>query len=165
MERITAASEAALRFAAVILLLGVLGCVVAGVVSRQLGMPLSWTDEAAQYLLVWTGFAGMIIAARRRSHIRIDVFIDRLPPLARRAAEIIIQSGVIVFALALLRYSPALIERNLDVEWISVPLSAALLYVPMPIAAAALVASAAVQLVEALRGSVAAASAPGDQPL
>jgi len=165
MERIAAATEAALRVAAVVLLLGMLGCVVAGVVSRQLGNPLSWTDEAAQYLLVWTGFAGMILAARRRTHIRIDVFIDRLPPLARRTVEIVIQAGVVFFALALLRYSPALIERNLDVEWISVPLSAALLYIPLPIAAAAIVANAAVQMLEAIRGPVAAPHAPGDQPL
>jgi TRAP-type C4-dicarboxylate transport system permease small subunit len=165
MERIAAATEWALRVAAVVLLLGMLGCVVAGVVSRQLGNPLSWTDEAAQYLLVWTGFTGMVLAARRRSHIRIDVFIDRLPPLARRVAEVIIQASVIFFAFALLRYSPALIERNLDVEWISVPLSAALLYIPLPIAAVALVSSAVVQLVEAFRGPVAAPQAPGDQPL
>ncbi len=165
MGRIAAATEGALRVAAVILLLGMLGCVVAGVVSRQLGNPLSWTDEAAQYLLVWTGFAGMILAARRRSHIRIDVFIDRLPPFARRVVEIVIQASIIFFALALLRYSPALIERNLDVEWISVPLSAALLYIPLPIAAAAIVANAAVQLLEAFRGPVAAPLAPGDQPL
>lgn len=165
MERIAAATEGALRVAAVILLLGMLGCVVAGVVSRQLGSPLSWTDEAAQYLLVWTGFAGMILAARRRSHIRIDVFVDRLPPMPRRIFEVLIQASVIFFALALLRYSPALIERNLDVEWISVPLSAALLYIPLPIAAAAIVSSAVVQMVEAFRGPVAAPSVPGDQPL
>ncbi len=165
MQRIAAATEWALRAAAVVLLLGMLGCVVAGVVSRQLGNPLSWTDEAAQYLLVWTGFTGMVLAARRRSHIRIDVFIDRLPPLSRRIAEVIIQASVIFFAIALLRYSPALIERNLDVEWISVPLSAALLYIPLPIAAAALVSSAVVQLIEAFRGPVAAPHAPGDLPL
>ena len=165
MERIAAATDYALRVAATVLLLGILGSVVAGVVSRQLGNPLSWTDEAAQYLLVWTGFTGMILAGRRRSHIRIDVFIDRLPPLARRVAEVIIQACVIAFAAALVRYSPALIERNLDVEWISIPLSAALLYVPMPIAAAALVVGAAVQLVEAFRGPLAAPNAPGSQPL
>lgn len=165
MEKVAAATEGTLRVAAAVLLLGMLGCVVAGVVSRQLGSPLSWTDEAAQYLLVWTGFAGMILAARRRSHIRIDIFIDRLPPLARRFGEVVIQTSVIFFALALLRYSPALIERNLDVEWISVPLSAALLYIPLPIAAAAVVANAVVQLIEAFRGPVSAPPASGEQPL
>lgn len=163
--RVAAASEAALTLAATLLLLSMLGCVVAGVVSRQIGMPLSWTDEAAQYLLVWTGFTGFILASRRRSHIRIDVLIDRLPPLPRRATEVAIQICVVAFAIALLRYSPALIERNLDVEWISVPLSAALLYVPLPVVAVALFVDAAVQIAAAIRGPVASADRQGEHLL
>jgi TRAP-type C4-dicarboxylate transport system permease small subunit len=137
-----------------LLLMALLACVVAGVVSRQLGAPIPWTDEAAQYLLVWTGFTGWILAARKRSHIRIDVLIDRLPEGPRRAAEIAIQLCVMALATAMLLYGPVLIERNLDVSWISVPLSAALLYVPVPIAAAAVFAQAIAQILEALRGPV-----------
>jgi TRAP-type C4-dicarboxylate transport system permease small subunit len=149
------AADFGMRAAAFVLLMALLGSVVAGVVSRQLGAPLPWTDEAAQYLLVWTGFIGWMLAARKRSHIRIDVIIDLLPPLARRAAEIAIQLGVIALASAMLVYGPVLIERNLDVEWISVPLSAALLYIPVPIAAIAVLMQACVQIWEALKGPIA----------
>jgi TRAP-type C4-dicarboxylate transport system permease small subunit len=95
-----------------------------------------------------------MLAARARSHIRIDVIVDLLPPLARRAAEIAIQLGVVALASAMLVYGPVLVERNLDVEWISVPLSAALLYIPVPIAAAAVLMQACVQIWEALNGPV-----------
>ncbi|MFN7192479.1 MAG: TRAP transporter small permease [Rhodospirillales bacterium] len=149
------AADFGMRAAACGLLMALLGSVVAGVVSRQLGAPLPWTDEAAQYLLVWTGFVGWMLAARKRSHIRIDVLIDLLPPLARRVAEIAIQLGVIALASAMLIYGPVLIERNLDVEWISVPLSAALLYIPVPIAAIAVLMQACVQIWEALKGPIA----------
>ncbi len=148
------AADAGTRAAAFLLLMALLACVVAGVVSRQIGAPIPWTDEAAQYLLVWTGFTGWILAARKRSHIRIEVIVDRLPEAPRRVAEIAIQLCVIALAGAMLWYGPVLIERNLDVSWISVPLSAALLYVPVPIAAAAVFLQAMAQILEALRGPV-----------
>ena len=148
------AADAGTRAAAFLLLMALLACVVAGVVSRQIGAPIPWTDEAAQYLLVWTGFTGWILAARKRSHIRIEVIVDRLPEAPRRVAEIAIQLCVIALAAAMLLYGPVLIERNLDVSWISVPLSAALLYIPVPIAAAAVFAQACAQILEAIRGPV-----------
>lgn len=148
------AADTGTRAAAFLLLMALLGCVVAGVVSRQLGAPIPWTDEAAQYLLVWTGFTGWILAVRKRSHIRIDVLVDRLPESPRRLAEIAIQLCVMALATAMLLYGPVLIERNLDVSWISVPLSAALLYIPVPIAAAAVFAQAIAQILEAVRGPV-----------
>jgi TRAP-type C4-dicarboxylate transport system permease small subunit len=40
------------------------------------------------------------------------------------------------------------------VSWISVPLSAALLYIPVPIAAAAVFLQALAQILEAIRGPV-----------
>jgi TRAP-type transport system small permease protein len=152
MEGLRRVSDGALRAAAFLLLMSLLGCVVAGVVSRQLGAPVPWTDEAAQYLLVWTGFVGWILAARRRSHIRIDVFVDVLPDAPRRAVEVVIQLGVVGLALAMMWYGPVLIERNLDVTWISVPLSAAILYIPVPIAGAAVLIQACAQIVEAIKG-------------
>lgn len=154
IEAIRRAADTGTRAAAFLLLMALLACVVAGVVSRQIGAPIPWTDEAAQYLLVWTGFTGWILAARKRSHIRIDVIVDRLPEAPRRVAEIAIQFCVIALAGAMLWYGPVLIERNLDVSWISVPLSAALLYVPVPIAAAAVFLQATAQILEALRGPV-----------
>jgi TRAP-type C4-dicarboxylate transport system permease small subunit len=125
---------------------------VLGVASRQLGAPVPWTDEAAQYLLVWTGFVGWILAARRRSHIRIDVFIDALPAIPRRAAEVVIQLCVVGLTAAMVWYGPVLIERNLDVTWISVPLSAAILYIPVPLAGAAVLIQACAQIAEAIKG-------------
>ncbi len=152
MEGLRRVSDGALRAAAFLLLMALLACVVLGVVSRQLGAPVPWTDEAAQYLLVWAGFVGWILAARRRSHIRIDVLIDWLPGATRRAAEVVIQLCVVALAVAMMWYGPVLIERNLDVTWISVPLSAAILYIPVPIAGFAVMIQALGQIVEAIKG-------------
>jgi TRAP-type C4-dicarboxylate transport system permease small subunit len=102
--------------------------------------------------MVWTAFVGWILAGRRRSHIRITAIIDRLPGAARRAVEIVIQLSVAALGLVLLTQSFGLILRNTDVEWVSLPLSVALVYIPIPIAGFAVLFQAALQIVEALRG-------------
>ncbi|MBB4016922.1 TRAP-type C4-dicarboxylate transport system permease small subunit [Chelatococcus caeni] len=146
-------ADRAVAAAAVLLLLALLACVFLGVVFRLVNQPLAWSDEMAQYLMVWTAFVGWILAARRRSHIRITVVIDQLPPPLRRGAEVLIQLAVAALGMVLLSRSFGLIERNFDVEWVSLPLSAALVYVPMPIAGFAVVAQALVEIAEVLAGA------------
>ena len=58
MKSLVAFTDRLVRAAAVGLLLALLVAVLLGVASRQLNAPLAWTDELAQYLLVWTGFTG-----------------------------------------------------------------------------------------------------------
>ncbi len=151
--------------AACLLVLSLLGTVTLGVVFRALGNPLVWSDEMAQYLLVWTGFIGWMIAARNGSHIRITVFLDLLARGPRLAAEVVIQLAMLGFALALLWYSPSVIIRNLDIEWVSLPISAALLYIPVPLAALALVVQALVDIAHAFSGRLPVALEPGSHAL
>ncbi|APF36029.1 TRAP-type C4-dicarboxylate transport system, small permease component [Chelatococcus sambhunathii] len=146
-------ADRAVAAAAVLLLLALLACVFLGVVFRLVNQPLAWSDEMAQYLMVWTAFVGWILAARRRSHIRIMVVIDKLPTPLRRAAEVLIQLAVAVLGVVLLSRSFGLVERNFDVEWVSLPLSAALVYVPMPVAGVAITAQALIEIAEVLAGA------------
>lgn len=152
MKSLLHLSDRIVRAAAVALLLALLATVVLGVLSRQLNAPLAWTDELAQYLLVWAGFVGWIIAARRRSHIRITVIADRLPRIAGQGLEIVTQLAIIVFAGVLVRYSFAPIERNWDVESIALPVSSAALYIVMPLAGLALILQALAEIMDVLAG-------------
>lgn len=144
-------AERLLEAAAVLLLLAMLASVFLGVVFRLANQPLTWSDEMATYLLVWTGFVGWIIAGQRGSHIRITALIGRLQGRPLVLAEIVIQMLVLVFGLILLTQSFGLIRRNLDVEWVSLPLPAALVYMPIPIAGFAVVLQACVEILRLLR--------------
>ena len=165
MKSLVALTDRLVRAAAVGLLLALLVAVLLGVASRQLNAPLAWTDELAQYLLVWTGFVGWIIAARRRSHIRITVFADLLPKSAGRLLEIVTQAAIILFAAILIRYSFGLIERTWDVESIALPVSSAALYVVMPLAGLALILQALAEIGDVLAGRKVDTAEPGTQPL
>ena len=145
-------SDRLVEAAAVLLLLAMLAAVFLGVVFRLAGEPLAWSDEMAQYLLVWTSFTGWIIASRRRSHIRIGLIVDRIEGPLRRIVEIVTQLLVLLLGAILLFKSFGLIQRNMDVEWVSLPLSVALVYIPIPIAGLAIVLQALAQIAEAARG-------------
>jgi TRAP-type transport system small permease protein len=137
---------------AVVLMLTLLGVVVMGIAFRLAGDPLVWTDELARYLLVWLSFVGWIVAARRRSHIRITILIDRLPIWGRRSIEVAIQASVLVFCAVLFWQGMSLVERNLDVEAVSMPIPSALLYVPILFAGLAVALQALGGMAEAVRG-------------
>lgn len=145
---------------AMLVMLALLCCVVLGVASRQLGDPLAWTDELAQYFLVWAAVAGWMIALRRQSHIRITTLVDLLPAGARRGAEIAIQLAVLAFGALLLRHGTGLIARTWDIEAISLPIPSAVVYLPLPALAVAVMLQSAAELAAAWRGP-APAAAPG----
>lgn len=165
MKSLLHLSDRIVRLSAIVLLLALLVTVVLGVASRQLNAPLAWTDELAQYLLVWTGFVGWIIASRRRAHIRITVIADRLPASVGRLLEVLTQVAIIVFAAVLIRYSFGLIERNWDVESIALPITSAALYVVMPLAGIALILQALAEIGDVLAGRKFAAPVSETQPL
>lgn len=121
----------ALRWVAGALVVALLCTVTAGVVSRALGHPLAWTDEASGYLMVWLACFGWMLATRHRSHIRIRFFQDKLGARAWRGTETAIQLGAALLGGVIAWYAVHLVRTNADIEAMALPVSAAWLYVPL----------------------------------
>lgn len=120
-----------------------LATVTAGIVSRALNHPLSWTDEASGFLMVWLACLGWMIATRRGVHIRIRFFQDKLAAQTWRWTESVIQIALAVFGGVVAWNSIHLIRVNSDVEAMALPISTAWMY-------AALLPAGLVTLVQAL---------------
>lgn len=148
--------DRSVEVAATLVMLCLLATIVAGVATRMANRPLVWTDELAQYLLVWLGFLGWIIGARRRSHIRITTFIDRLPRVGRIAFEIVAQLAIVALAAIMIWHAGPLIRRNIDVEAVTLPFPAAMLYILLPLTGIVILAQALLEIRRAL--------ARGDRP-
>jgi TRAP-type transport system small permease protein len=103
--------------------------------------------------MVWLALIGWILASRHRSHIRITLILNRLPSGLRRATEIVIQAALAVFGMALMRDGFTLVARNMDVESVSMPISSAVIYVPIVLAGASTLLQALVQVLEQFRRS------------
>lgn len=117
---------------AVLLLL--LCCVALGVVTRVANDPLIWTDEVARFLMVWLAVLGWVLATRRRGHVRIRFFQDKLPRRLWRAAEAVIQLGMLLLGVLVAGYGAELVERNRELEATTVAVSMAWMYAPLVLA-------------------------------
>lgn len=120
--------------------------VVIGVVSRAAGDPYAWTDELSRLLMVWVAMFGWVLASRRHAHIRIRFFHSKLSPFAWTIAEIFMQFTVVVFGLLVAFYAIELVERNHDIEAISMPVAMMWFYVPLVFAGAVAATQAAVDM-------------------
>lgn len=113
-------------------LLVVLLCTVAaGIGFRAINQPLGWTDEMSGYLMVWLACLGSMMATRRRTHMRIGLFMDKLPHSAWRANEVLCQCAVAAIGLIAAWQSIHLMRVNHDIQAISLPVSTAWLYAPL----------------------------------
>lgn len=136
------------------IVVALLATVTAGVVTRALNHPLSWTDEASGFLMVWLACLGWMLATRHGAHIRIRVFQDKLGSASWRTTEIAILLAVAALGAVVAWFAVGLIQRNADIEALALPISTAWLYVPLLPAGLVTVAQALADLVQLLRRSV-----------
>ena len=130
---------------------GMFACVIAQVVFRYfLGNPLTWSDELARYLFIWCAFLGWIVAARRRTHLGVDVVATRLPPRGAAALRLAGALAAIAFAAVLAFYGVRVAARNLDVETTTLFFTMGVVYAIVPLAATAVALHAAVDAARAI---------------
>ena len=134
-----------------VLVTALLGCVSLGALTRGLGEPLIWTDELSRFLMVWLAVFGWIAASRKRIHVRIRFFQDRLPRTAHKATELAIQSAMTLFGALVAAYSVGLIGKNHDLDATTLPISMAWMYAPMVLGGAITALQGASEIFLALR--------------
>jgi len=133
------------------LVIALLVCVALGVITRALGEPLIWTDELSRFLMVWLAVFGWMLASRKRIHVRIRFFQEKLPRRIYKLVEIAIQSAMVLFGALVMIYSVGLIGKNYDLEATSLPISMSWLYAPLVLGGAVTALQGAIELIEALR--------------
>lgn len=112
--------------------------VAAGVVSRYLlGAALSWYDEFAEYILVWTTFYGAVLASHHRAHIGFETLIESLPPPLKKGFEFVTELLLLGLQGVILYYGWILIqavefETAISLPWVKMTW----VYSVMPISAA-----------------------------
>jgi TRAP-type transport system small permease protein len=147
---VAVAFDKAAGFACGALVTVLLGCVSLGAVTRSLGNPLIWTDELSRFLMVWLAVFGWVVASRKRIHVRIRFFQDRLPKPAHKAVELAIQSAMTLFGALVAAYSVGLIGKNHDLDATTLPISMAWMYVPMVLGGAITALQGASEVIETL---------------
>lgn len=130
----------ALSLAASALSLLAIACLVlAGMVSRWLGMVLPSSDQLAGYCVAASIFLGLPAAMRADAHIRVTLFLERAPTPVRRLLEGAAPAIGLVVMAPLTWYAAAMVGMS----WRYHLLSSGLLPVPLWIPQATLLAGSA----------------------
>ncbi|MDR1496717.1 MAG: TRAP transporter small permease, partial [Clostridiales Family XIII bacterium] len=94
----------------VVLMAFATGLVAAQVLTRHLGIPLSWSEELARFCFLWLIWVGAAYATKKRKHIAIDIVINRLPKVGRNVLSIIVSTIIFAFLIFMVIESTIVLE-------------------------------------------------------
>jgi len=102
--------------------------------------PSGMSEELARYLYVGVVFFGASAAVADRSHVGIPFVVERLPPILRLAAALLVQALVLAFCLGMVWYGwrAAMMVWDLPSEALEIPTGLVLAIVPVSMGCAAL---------------------------
>lgn len=112
--------------------------VLLGVVSRYfMGSQVSWTEELACLLLVWSSFFGIALAFKSRAHLGIDLIVNLMSESPRKTATTLAHLITITFTVVAFLYGgcfllhkAAFVTRNV-MPALQIP--DAVMYLPIPV--------------------------------
>ncbi|HUV08696.1 MAG TPA: TRAP transporter small permease [Spirochaetia bacterium] len=64
--------------------------------------PLAWPEELSGFLLIWLTFLVADILVKRKGHVEVEYFFNKMSPKAQEIATIIINAYIIVFLIFLI---------------------------------------------------------------
>ena len=103
---------AAARFCVKLLMAAMTVDVLLGVFFRYVVHDaLTWTEEAARYLMIWMGFLGAGLALREGNHVAVEFLVDKMYAGARRALFTFIRLLSLFFLLSVIGTGAVLLLR------------------------------------------------------
>lgn len=80
--------------------------VISSVIMRYIfNNSISWSEDAAKFLMVWLAFLGAPLGFRHGAHVAIDLLPPGLPAIARRIVRVFVHATVLILMVLLARYS------------------------------------------------------------
>lgn len=75
-------------------------------------MPITFTEEAARYLMIWMALLAISCGIARREHIGVALLFDALPRALRRPAQIVLDLVGLAFFLVIFWYGLGFAEKG-----------------------------------------------------
>ncbi len=89
IEKISLTIDNAIKYITFLAIICMIIAITMQIIFRVFFDALSWSEEAARYLLVWSTFLGATMAYKRGMHIAVTFLIDVFPSAARKILQII----------------------------------------------------------------------------
>ena len=96
---------------------------------------LTWSEELARYLFVWTAFLGSIIALHRGLHIDVDVLTSIVGKKTKTCLALLAKACMIALLLVLTVYGWRIVMLTWDAPSAALRIPMALVYMAIPLGA------------------------------
>lgn len=138
-KRIVGLIRAATEYVMIVAIAVMFAAVVLQVVSRYVAkMPFPWVEELARYLMIWVGFLGCGIAARRGAHVSITFLADRFPPRVARYVSLLVNLCIVIFLGCLIKYGIDIMSFTRLQRAATMPITMSWAYASIPVGSALL---------------------------
>lgn len=116
---------------------------------------LTWTEEVARMILVWTVMLGAAVAMERNEHYMITVLSARFRGAFRTWVLVVTNVLGLVFLVALVHYGSLYMAANMKTTYVSTGVSRGWVYLALPVGSAIMAGSLLLHSIEALiRGEI-----------
>lgn len=95
--------------------------IIIQIVTRHLGISVIWTVEVATNTFIWSIMMGAAVMVNRRDHFSFDIFERKLKGKKRASLNILNDTILIFFNVAILIYSMQVTIQFWDYNWTSLP--------------------------------------------
>jgi TRAP-type C4-dicarboxylate transport system permease small subunit len=106
---------------ALVMFVAMMGSVLLQVFARFAHVAILWTEELARVLLVASSVLAIAVGVRRREHIIVDYFVDRMRPAAHRRLSVVLDLLLLGFLMIWLRGAVNLAILNAGTHYVTVP--------------------------------------------
>lgn len=129
-------------------------CMILQIIFRYvLATPLSWSEEGAVFLFIWTMLLLASLGVRERFHVRLDLMFIILPDgRLRRGLEIAITALIAVFGAIMVLTGVQMAELVWNNTSAAIRYPAQALYLAVPVSGALMAVHAFAQLLTLLEG-------------
>ncbi len=98
----------------------------------QLGT-LTWSEEAARYLMILAAFAGISLGFRENSHLCLSFFMERMPESLKPFFHVIRFAFMLIFSVLMVWLSWQLVSTQMSVKQFSAAMHLPMWVVYIPI--------------------------------
>lgn len=95
--------------------------IIIQIVSRHMGVAIIWTEEVANYSFIWSIFMGAAVMVNQREHFSFDFLTIKLKGRKKTVLVLIIDTIVLLFALAILYYGIEAAQTFWNYNWVAIP--------------------------------------------
>ena len=95
--------------------------IVVQIITRYIGISVTWTEEVANYSFIWAVFMGAAVMLNRREHFAFDTLLNKLSPRKHTILKTFIDILLIIFNAFITYYGFLILNHFWDYRWETLP--------------------------------------------